>query len=632
MAEILVFTLLAAIAGIYSILPEHRQLRVRYSLSTKPRLGVLGILGLAIVATYWLSILVQNTEQNVVQVSILDVSFNLTSLYVESAQLFAVLMIVGMFLSVFLRQSVKIRNEENLLEIQRDLYNREEYSVLTNLIEENYEPLINHPQEPVHPNSIVRWPESLVDSNDDQDDQEDDTSHLGILRIVRGPLEALWQERIQPRVNILKYYIDTVRYRTSNTAEEASDYTEALLLDANFSEQYSGLAEEIGLRILSDDSLEGFKRRDVVHLYLRKQLETQNSLLYRNLKQNTHLDGYKYKLKEENRLVFELFRDFERAEKLDIYKPVGDRTREIIRNQRREDFDQYNERQFSEVGNDDDYIFNDPVFIGIQFFDVMVREAFDQGVDWHVWLSYYESYTKEICRNYQITEYSDPDAEWPNDYSRLLYEMNSNMLDWLKMVEEELKPDTEYEHRSPPFVLDLEADGPDLDDDSVISSETESGEETTESGDSGEGVEPDDKERDIGSHVQLGRISTDRGSRNIPEMTVIVLFSCHNSILTTDEIPIKFMSYLTKSIFLRMLDFREHDEGSLEWKYSEFMLHCLEENLTGRRSDPVYRENLKRIYHGEYGGLYEYGVRNEILAKDTEMTGLRKKLDELIGD
>ena len=59
MAELLVFTLLAAIAATYSILPKHRQLRVRYSLWTKGRLCFIGLMFIVIIATYWVSILVQ---------------------------------------------------------------------------------------------------------------------------------------------------------------------------------------------------------------------------------------------------------------------------------------------------------------------------------------------------------------------------------------------------------------------------------------------------------------------------------------------------------------------------------------------------------------------------------------------
>ena len=65
--------------------------------------------------------------------------------------------------------------------------------------------------------------------------------------------------------------------------------------------------------------------------------------------------------------------------------------------------------------------------------------------------------------------------------------------------------------------------------------------------------------------------------------------------------------------------------------YSKLMLHCLSENLTGKRTDPLYRENLKRVYYGDYGGPHDYGVRHEVSVKDRQRVGLVEDLDEIIG-
>lgn len=669
MTELLVFTILAAIVATYSILPKHRQLRVRYSLWTKVRLGFIGLMFIIIIATYWVSVLVQSREQSALTISFLDWSATIMPLYVESTQLVAVTLVVIPFAILFLKQNVRIRNENNLLEILLDLYNREEYSTLVNLLQDNYRPLINHPSSPVHPESPMAMFSLLHQADEAQEEdgepeenegeeggnKEDEGPNKTWRRRIRETKRTLtfrwtglrdrvsstvedWRERIQQKQRLLRYYLARLRYRVGNTAEDASEYTETLLVDPRFSELYSDLASELGLKILRDDSIEKFPRQDVVHRYLRAQLETENTLLYRDLEQNTAMDGlYQYKLEEENRLVYALFSDFKRAEDLNVYKPIGDKTREIIREQRREEFDKYHDQRLTNTRIRDDYIFRDPVFVGIQFFDVMVREAFDQEVDWHVWLSYYESFTCEICRNYEITEYSDPDAEWPNDYSRLLYEMVSNMRDWIKMLEEELKPDIESGLNGPPFVLDVSSGADRSETETSLDEERDSDDA---SGGDEEQIQTEDmlydeeKQREpaeVGDHTRLRRISTGRMMRNIPEMTVIVLLSCHEKILATDEIPFQFMDYITKIIFLCLLDLREYAEGSLQWRYSELILHCLSENLTGRRTDPLYRENLERVYHGDYGGPYDYGVRHEVSVKDMQRTGIVEDLDEIIG-
>ena len=318
MAELLVFTLLAAIAAIYALLPRHRQLRVRYNLWTKPRLGFIALMFLIIIGMYWVSIYLQIQDGNQYEVEFLDTSATITPLHVESVQLLAVLGIVLPLVALFLKQSVRIKNEENIQEILRDLYYNEEYATLVDLLNENYQPLVNHPTCPTHPESPT-----LVYR----------------LSLERDEPEPRWKAKFKEKQRYVRYYWDTVRYRLANTAEDASDYTERLLLDPDFIELYSGVGTELGLKILSDDSIDGHPRREVTHHYLREQLKTENSLLARDLRHVEHDGLYDYKLENDNRLLYALVSNFNRVESLDIYKPIGDQTRELLQEEGRKDVD-----------------------------------------------------------------------------------------------------------------------------------------------------------------------------------------------------------------------------------------------------------------------------------------------------
>lgn len=634
MAELLVLTLFAAIAAIYQILPAHRQLRIRYNLWTKVRLGFMGAMFLVIVFTYALSFLVQSKEENTLETVVFSQNVTITPLEVEFVQLIAVLLIIIPITVVFAKPNVKVRNENNLLEILRDLYNQEQYPALINVIQDNYTPLIDRPKKPLSREPQMEMPfdagelRSELD-NEDGGEESDDSKEEDMM----GSITEWFENQVgrsQQLLPSIRHTLARFRYWRANQAEEAADYTEHLLLDPNFSDLYLDLASELGLKILRDGSLEKFPRKEVVNQYLRTQLRAENTLLHRELARNVEMkDLHQYKIAEENRIVYGLFSDFDCAEDLDVYQPIGNEIEEILRDQRREDFDKYNDRRLSDTRFQDNYVYRDPVFAGIQFFDVLVRAAFDQEVDWHVWLSAYESFTREICENYEINEYSDPSAEWPNDYSRFLYEMVSNMRDWIRMMEDELRPDVDDGPNGPPYKLDLdpEPDEGGAEKDARSDGGTDDGGETPGADDDDDLSEPPR----VAPHVNLGPLSTMRMNRNIPEMTSIVLFSCHEEILSTDEIPIQFMSYVTDIIFRTILDLREYEEGSLQWWYSEFMLKCLEENIAGRNSDPTYCKNLKRVYRGYYGDSYDYGVRHELLVKDTEMTGLTDELDNLIG-
>ncbi len=597
MAELLVFTFLASIVAVYSILPRHRQLRVRYNLWTKPRFAYILIAFLVIIGSYWLSIYLESLEAASVPVSYGVGSVEVTPLLVESLQLVAVLGIVGLFLGVFLKSSVRVKNEEKIVSILRDLNNQGDYSTLVNLLQNHYRPLVHHPEEPQRQPSLAE-----VYARELREEVEDEPDSLR-ERVIR------WYRA--------QYYVQLVNYWLMDTAPEASSYTETLFLDPEFSAQYPVIDPDLGVKLIRDDSLEGFQRRKAVHRYLRTLVKTENSLLYRDLQNNTSTDGmYRYKIEEDNRLIHALFSDMDRVEDLDIYKPVGDAVRDIIVDQRRQEFDEYNDQRLTDTRISDDHIFRDPVFIGIQFFDVLVKEAFHQKVSWHVWLSYYETFTREICRNYEITEYSDPDASVPNDYSRLLNEMVGNMCDWMRMMQAEVvsrTSDTEacdVPLHAPEEATTSAARTSTNKDKSSVSSETASTEDET--GDTDE----------FEKYLTIRSSYTGRDSASIPKMTGIILVSCNEEILTTSEIPDRFKRDITERILLTGVELRNHGEGSLPWEYSELLLANLEERLTGRRATPQYAEQLQDVYAD---------IRDEVFIEEDVGVDFVDRLDELIG-
>lgn len=240
--------------------------------------------------------------------------------------------------------------------------------------------------------------------------------------------------------------------------------------------------------------------------------------------------------------------------------------------------------------NSEDYIFADPLFVAITYFDIMVTEAFHQKEEWHMWLYYYDSITRLICENYEITEESDLSKEWPNDYSRLLYEMMSNMQDWLMAMEEMVNKEDYDLTKEKPGSDDPEADDRDADD-------------------------------EYADFIRLDSIDTDRGA-NIPKSTAICLFSCHRRIIVAANIPNYFKESLTEQLFITCGDLRKHDEGSLLWQYSELMLHCLEENLNDRRVGTTYHRVLQNVYEGQ--------VRNEVIVSSHSGGGVAEELDDLI--
>jgi hypothetical protein len=173
-----------------------------------------------------------------------------------------------------------------------------------------------------------------------------------------------------------------------------------------------------GLRVLSLDIPE---RYDFSDEYFRQLLANRTSILYWEIK--------------NNRLFRHIFHDAHVAEALGVWQPIGEQMiAELDRLHRNADDDHYNGplEDYRERGQ-----WKCPLFVGIRFFDIMVSEAIDQNIQWHMWLYYFTYVTDRICRNYQPDpEKIDLDVEFPTPYSSLLYEIVSTLRNWIRKVED----------------------------------------------------------------------------------------------------------------------------------------------------------------------------------------------------
>ena len=181
----------------------------------------------------------------------------------------------------------------------------------------------------------------------------------------------------------------------------------------------------LGLDILN---AEGLYADDFLRLYIWSLLDFRASVLYYEIRHNQNSGGggqgfYRYAIPADNKLISELFGDAHRAEKLGIYKPVGDyglkflRERGIILAR-----DEYNLKPvyYTEYGK-----WSCPLHAAIRLFDIMVLEALHQNVKWHMWLYYLPVFVEAIEENMKIYEDSevDFDVEWPTPYFYLVYQI-----------------------------------------------------------------------------------------------------------------------------------------------------------------------------------------------------------------
>lgn len=603
MAELFIFTIFATIIAIYSVLPRYRQLRIGYSLYKRGILALTGVFLLFTVATYIASLYLQNREiESLGSYPTPYMVVNLDPLAINLIQLVSVSAIFAIFVTTIMKSNVRIRNEEYLLSTLRRLYNQSEFATLVEVIGDNYKPLIDHPAKPQSQPAFGNTPitEILSEVDDPYPDTEvheiegSDGFTAGARDWLKNHLPEQWVERFREPYNRTKKQLNyrwrLLRYQTQETAEEASDYTETLLLDPVFVQEHPLIDPYLGLEIISDRDI-NFPREEFTEGYLSTMLRAENSLLYRNVADNMSLDGrYRYYIDPDNQLIHALFSDCEVAKDLSVYRPIGETTKTILREQAGKDYDKYNGRQFTDSGftgnsesESETHVFSDPLYVSIMFFDIMVRESFAQEMKWHMWLYYYESFTQQICDNYELTDEADRTAEWPNDYSRLLYEMTSNMRDWLNLLEHMV-----------------------LEDDGELKTVNDDGEEVY---------------KDF-IRLDENNIDDDRAMGNLPKAAVICLMSCLKSIVLADEIPMQFKEYITEQIFITGVELSQHEDDSLPDRYSQLMLANLRANIEDRRQGAAFQSELRSVYRGD--------VRHEVRVQAMTGGGIRDELDEII--
>jgi hypothetical protein len=173
---------------------------------------------------------------------------------------------------------------------------------------------------------------------------------------------------------------------------------------------------------------------DFVNLFIKELLKDETSILYVEIAHNHNIGRERYYIPSTNRLLDFFLTDVKVAQDLNVYKPFGDYCIAYLDRLAREpQSDPYSLAMddFEEVG-----AWHSPLFVSIRFFDIMVREALFQNIQWHMWLFYLPELVERLARN---CRFEDPliesISEWPNRYCYLIYTAVSAMCDWVVAIQ-----------------------------------------------------------------------------------------------------------------------------------------------------------------------------------------------------
>ncbi|MCU4973949.1 hypothetical protein OB955_14535 [Halobacteria archaeon AArc-m2/3/4] len=184
MAEVLVFTIFAAMIAVYSALPEHKQVRVRYSIDQWSIFLVSFVFFL--ISLLYLSKRYISESELYTEMAILG--RQIPSLFaIDALQItLAFTSVLGFYL-IFISEPARIRDGDAFIDELRRLTHNREYSDLSLLIEDNYNTIFHH-------NDDARI-EVLRRVNSSDNDS--------LVRIWRYDLQYSDKKRGLPSINIL---------------------------------------------------------------------------------------------------------------------------------------------------------------------------------------------------------------------------------------------------------------------------------------------------------------------------------------------------------------------------------------------------------------------------------------------
>lgn len=203
---------------------------------------------------------------------------------------------------------------------------------------------------------------------------------------------------------------------------------EKLLKSSSFLDYLIETHPLIPIKLTSSPSL--LRIDEFTDNFFKGLISNKNSQLYRELKDNQHfMYSTGYRIEPENFILDYYFSDPENAIRANIWKPVGDYVCGFIKEQKGKD-NFYN--KYCELFPYSEERWKCPIFVGIQFFDVMVKSAIYRKIDENMWLMYYEYFLDEILKNIDRSENPLVLQEFPLKFDYLIYKIISNCSEWVE--------------------------------------------------------------------------------------------------------------------------------------------------------------------------------------------------------
>jgi hypothetical protein len=169
-------------------------------------------------------------------------------------------------------------------------------------------------------------------------------------------------------------------------------------------------------------------KEQYVTSFLSSLIDNKGSLFYYEMENIQNIvTMHRFAIPEEYKLSHYLFSDIQISEKLAIYKPIGDKTIDLLSEDK-----VLIERNNSSLGKFyDNERKSSAIECSLHFFEIMILESLHQKLTWHMWLYYFPIFSKNIINQLTPSADVDLDKEWPTPFHYYLYRIIDINFDWI---------------------------------------------------------------------------------------------------------------------------------------------------------------------------------------------------------
>lgn len=241
-----------------------------------------------------------------------------------------------------------------------------------------------------------------------------------------------WRRALKSKGNVQDDSMPFLSVKPTEHQEKVLGVLEQIMSDKELTEFLVGYDVNVLLLVVEAAEDKAYEVMDYLHSMLDLLIRKPNSELYREVFKHQNIDYTGKRDLKDSKILSFLFGDTERAKKWWVWKPIGEYIFRYLHDRPGGIEDEYNREAnyYTDLHGTERY--SDPVFVGLEYFDFMVKEALIQSTEWHMWLYYLRYWVEEIVGklSYNPDEWQKGNWEYPTKYAFLLYKIIHYQLKW----------------------------------------------------------------------------------------------------------------------------------------------------------------------------------------------------------